>query len=152
VHADRPAHPSNRQNQSVDISFSTVDIAPNRAVTRSGMEWHGMGVELVQSMTHERVDHSFQSPLHLLAAYQHGVRRDGESCVEGVPRSKLRNVAKKLTFVPAGNHYREWYEIVVEYQRSSATFDGGFSETSSFTAAFRKITGLTPGRYHRALG
>jgi AraC family transcriptional regulator len=25
----------------------------------------------------------------------------------------------------------------------------GFSETSSFTAAFRKITGLTPTRYHR---
>jgi hypothetical protein len=67
VHPDRPAHPNNRQNQSVDISFSTVDIAPNRAVTRSGMGWHGMGVELVQSMTHERVDHSFHSPLHLLA-------------------------------------------------------------------------------------
>src|SRR5712672_1263976 len=33
VHPDRPAHSSNRQNQSVDISFSTVDIAPNRAVT-----------------------------------------------------------------------------------------------------------------------
>ena len=91
VHPDRPAHPNNRQNQSVDISFSTVDIAPNRAVTRSGMGWHGMGVELVQSMTHERVDHSFYSPLHLLAAYQHGVRRDGESCVEGVPRSPVND-------------------------------------------------------------
>jgi len=67
VHPDRPAHSSNRQNQSVDISFSTVDIAPNRAVT-------------------------------------------GGACVEGVPRSMLRNVAEKLTFVPAGNHYREWYE------------------------------------------
>jgi len=110
VHPDRTAHPSNRHNQSVDISFSTADIVPNRAVTRSGMEWHGMGIELVRSMTHERVDHSFHSPLHLLAAYQHGVRRDGESCVEGVPRSTLRNVAKKLTFVPAGNHYREWYD------------------------------------------
>jgi AraC family transcriptional regulator len=110
VHPDRTAHPRNRHNQSVDISFSTVDIAPIPAVTRSGMEWHGMGVELVQSMTHERVDHSFHSQLHLLAAYQHGVRRDGESCVEGVLRSMLRNVAKTLTFVPAGNHYREWYD------------------------------------------
>jgi AraC family transcriptional regulator len=27
----------------------------------------------------------------------------------------------------------------------------GFSETSSFTAAFRKITGLTPTRYHRSV-
>jgi AraC family transcriptional regulator len=28
----------------------------------------------------------------------------------------------------------------------------GFSETSSFTAVFRKITGQTPSRYHRAFG
>jgi AraC family transcriptional regulator len=28
----------------------------------------------------------------------------------------------------------------------------GFSETSSFTAAFRKTTGLTPSRFHRSLG
>jgi AraC family transcriptional regulator len=28
----------------------------------------------------------------------------------------------------------------------------GFSETSSFTAAFRKATGLTPTAYHRTLG
>ena len=28
----------------------------------------------------------------------------------------------------------------------------GFSETSSFTAAFRKATGLTPTAYHRSLG
>jgi AraC family transcriptional regulator len=28
----------------------------------------------------------------------------------------------------------------------------GFSETSSFTAAFRKTTGLTPSRYNRSLG
>jgi len=27
----------------------------------------------------------------------------------------------------------------------------GFSETSSFTAAFRKITGVTPTAYHRSL-
>jgi AraC family transcriptional regulator len=27
----------------------------------------------------------------------------------------------------------------------------GFSETSSFSAAFRKATGLTPTAYHRSL-
>ena len=27
----------------------------------------------------------------------------------------------------------------------------GFSETSSFTAAFRKATGFTPSAYHRSL-
>jgi AraC family transcriptional regulator len=30
-------------------------------------------------------------------------------------------------------------------------FTVGFSQTSSFTAAFRKATGLTPTAYHRSL-
>ncbi len=28
----------------------------------------------------------------------------------------------------------------------------GFSETSSFSTAFRKATGMTPSAYHRTLG
>jgi AraC-like DNA-binding protein len=28
----------------------------------------------------------------------------------------------------------------------------GFSQTSSFTATFRKATGLTPTAYHRSVG
>ncbi|MDR3485306.1 MAG: AraC family transcriptional regulator [Bradyrhizobium sp.] len=96
--------------QGVDISLPMVDITPHRAVTRRGMEWNGMRVEFVQATMRERVEHSFRSPVHLLAAYQQGVRRDGDSCVEGAPRSTLRDVAKKLTFVPAGHLYREWYD------------------------------------------
>jgi AraC family transcriptional regulator len=74
------------------------------------MKWRGMGAEFVQAITHERIDYSFCSPLHLLAAYQQGKRRNGESYVEGLPRSGLRDVAGKLTFVPAGHHYREWHD------------------------------------------
>jgi AraC family transcriptional regulator len=99
-----------RRQQSIDISSPTVDIAPNRAVTRRGMEWRGMAAELVQATTQQRVDYGFRSHLHLLAAYEHGVRRDGESYVEGLPRSSLRDVARKLTFAPAGHEYREWYD------------------------------------------
>lgn len=110
VRSDRRTLVDSSDNKSAGIiSFPTVEIAPRGAVTRSGMEWRGMGVELVQT-TQERVDHSFRSPLHLLVAYQQGVRRDGESSVEGAPLSTLRDVARKLTFVPAGHHYREWYD------------------------------------------
>jgi len=69
-----------------------------------------MGVEFVQAMSHDRVDYSFRSSRHLLAAYEQGVRRDGESYVQGVPRSTLRDVARKLTFAPAGHGYREWHD------------------------------------------
>jgi AraC family transcriptional regulator len=93
-----------------DVRSSKVDVAPYRAVTRRGTEWRGMGVEFVQATGHDRVDCSFRSSRHLLAAYQQGVRRDGESYVEGVARSTLRDVAKKLTFAPAGHEYREWHD------------------------------------------
>ena len=69
-----------------------------------------MGAELVQATTRDRVDYSFRSPLHLLVAYEQGVRRASDSYVEGLPRSTLRDVAKKLTFAPAGHEYREWHD------------------------------------------
>jgi AraC family transcriptional regulator len=113
----RPAHlvqarvlEMSRGEQSVDISSPTVEIAPHRVVTRRGMEWHGMAAEQVQATTQHRVDYRFRSHVHLLAAYEQGVRREGESYVAGLPRSTLRDVAKRLTFVPAGHEYREWHE------------------------------------------
>src|SRR5260370_7856021 len=39
------------------------------------------------------------------------MRSDGETFVDGLPRSKLRDVRRKLTFVPAGHVYHdEWHE------------------------------------------
>jgi AraC family transcriptional regulator len=99
-----------RSRRSIDISSPTVDIAQHRAVTRRGMQWHGMAAEFVQVTTQQRVDFNFRSSLHLLAAYEQGVRRDGGSYVEGVARSTLRDVTRKLTFVPAGHEYREWHD------------------------------------------
>ena len=97
------------RRQAVDISFATVDIAPCHAVIRRGLEWHGMGAETVKAPANHRVDYRFRSPMHLLVVYEQGERRDGESHIEGALRSKLRDVTKKLTFVPAGRQYHEWH-------------------------------------------
>ena len=98
-----------RNEPPVEISPPTVTVAPHHAVSRRGVQWHGVGAELVQATTQHRVDLRFDSRLHLLAAYEQGVRRDGESYVEGVAPSTLRDVARKLTFAPAGHEYREWH-------------------------------------------
>jgi AraC family transcriptional regulator len=87
-----------------------VNVTPQRFAARRGIEWRGMGAEFVQATSHDRVEYSFRSPVHLLAAYHHGTRRDGESYVEGLPRSTLRDVTKKLIFAPASHEYREWHE------------------------------------------
>lgn len=100
-----------------------VDILPHRAVTRSRLQWDGAAVEFVQAATSERIEFRFRSTMHLLAAYETGVRRNGESCVDGVPRSTLRNVANKLTFVPAGCEYREWHDPQVPIAVTYFYFD-----------------------------
>src|SRR3954466_8404759 len=68
--------PDRQARQLSAISLPTVNIGPHRAVTRRGLEWGGMAVELVQSMAHHRLEFRFQSHMHLLAAYEYGVRRD----------------------------------------------------------------------------
>ncbi|MGA7810601.1 helix-turn-helix transcriptional regulator [Bradyrhizobium sp.] len=87
-----------------------MTVTPHRAVTRNGVMWRGMGVELVQAMTHQRIDYDFYAKLHLLVAYQQGIRRDGDSHIEGLPRSTRRDVAKRLTLVPAGRQFHEWHD------------------------------------------
>jgi AraC family transcriptional regulator len=74
------------------------------------MAWHGMAAEFVQSTSHDTTEYRFDAPVHLLAVYEQGVRRDGETFVEGSPRSTLRDRTRKLTFVPADHEYREWQE------------------------------------------
>ena len=104
------AGPSPRVGQSAEILFPTVNVTPHQAISRRGMEWRGTAAELVQATSHDRAEFRFRSPLLLLAAYEQGVRSDGESYVEGLARSTLRDLSKKLTFVPPGHAYREWHE------------------------------------------
>jgi AraC family transcriptional regulator len=104
------ASPELGTGRSHEILSPTVNVAPHPVVSRRGMEWRGMAAELVHATSHDRAEYTFRSRVLLLAAYDEGVRRDGESYVEGLARSTLRDVSKKLTFVPSGHEYREWHE------------------------------------------
>jgi len=66
--------------------------------------------EVVQSPSNDSFHYRFRAPMHLLVVYEQGVRRDGETFVEGLPRSTLRDLSRKLIFVPAGHEYHEWQE------------------------------------------
>jgi AraC family transcriptional regulator len=59
-------------------------------------------------MRHTPFEYGFRAPCHLLIAAQFGERHDGETFVEGLPRSTLRDCTQKLTFVPAGHDFRGW--------------------------------------------
>src|SRR5262249_34548872 len=87
-----------------------VDIFPSDAIKRRMLAWSGIAIEVVQALTHDRLEFRFCAPLHLLVAYEEGVRGNGETLIEGLPGSRLRDVKRKLVFVPAGHEYRECQE------------------------------------------
>ena len=87
-----------------------VDFRPADAVRRRAHNWHGMGAEVVELTPLGRIECSFRGPVHLLVVHEQGTRREGETFVEGLPPSALRDLSHKLTFVPAGHEYRGWQE------------------------------------------
>jgi AraC family transcriptional regulator len=89
-------------------SRSIVDISPPEIVRRHSTAWPGLRVETVQVMRHTPFDYGFRAPCHLLIAAELAERYDGETFVEGLPRSTLRDFTHKLTFVPAGRDFRGW--------------------------------------------
>src|SRR5712672_3366762 len=101
--APRPARPI------PDLeSRSLVDISPPEIVKRHSKAWSGLYVETVQVTRHTPFEYRFRAPWHLLIAAELADRYDGETFVEGLPRSTLHNFTQKLTFVPAGHDFRGW--------------------------------------------
>jgi AraC family transcriptional regulator len=88
----------------------TVEISPADVVKRRAVSWNGMSAEIVQATRRQTTESHFRAQRHLLAVYEQGVRRDGDTFVEGLPRSSLRDLKRKLTFVPAGHEYHERQE------------------------------------------
>ena len=88
----------------------TMKIVPAESIKRLGTGCHRWFSESIHVPIGCNVEFRFQGPLHLLALYNEGARRNGETWIDGLPSSKLRSFTHKLTFVPAGCAYREWHE------------------------------------------
>ena len=102
-----------------------VEISPPQLATRHTVTAHGMAAESVQSANSSKIHYRFRAPMHLLVMYEKGDRRDGATFVEGLPRSTLRNLERKLTFVPAGHEYYEWHEPRAQMRIMLFYFDPG---------------------------
>jgi|HubBroStandDraft_6_1064221.scaffolds.fasta_scaffold187369_3 AraC family transcriptional regulator len=94
----------------VDETNQGVQVCPTDVVKRRTVTWDGVAAEIVQATRREKLEFRFRAPLHLLAVCDQGIRSDGDTFVEGLPRSRLRDMTRKLTFVPAGHAYHEWHE------------------------------------------
>ena len=106
-----------------DSANPIADIFSPDAVVRRTVISDAITAEIVQATSDRRREFRFRAPLHLLVVYEQGARRDGETFVEGLPRSTLRDFARKLVFVPAGHEYREWQEPTTAAQLMHLYFD-----------------------------
>jgi AraC family transcriptional regulator len=98
-------HPPARSQPGVEVR-SSVAFSQPEIITRHSAALPGMHVETVQVMRHTPFEYGFRAPWHLLIAAELAERYDGETFVEGLPRSTLRDFTRKLSFVPAGHDFR----------------------------------------------
>lgn len=89
---------------------SFVQISPVGTARRHSTAWQGLITESIYVPAQSRIECQYNAPSHLLVMYVDGVRREGETFIDGLTPSTLRNVTNKLTFVPANHAYSEWHE------------------------------------------
>ena len=95
----------------VEPEQQMVEVLPAGSATRSTVSCRGIRVELIHARKPGRIAFAFRGRSHLLVAYERGVRHDGETHLEGLPRSRRRDLARMLTLVPAGRTYQEWHDL-----------------------------------------
>lgn len=86
---------------------ASVKISTSQAVERRSVTWQGMAAELVESAGSGTIECRFRAPVQLLVVFERGTRLDGETSIEGLPCSSLKNYAGKLALVPAGADYHD---------------------------------------------
>jgi AraC family transcriptional regulator len=89
-------------------STHTVQFTPPDIVRRHLASWDGLSGESVEVSQRDPFEYAYQAGCHLLIAAEQGARYEGETEVEGLPRSTLRDLSRKLTFVPAGHRFHGW--------------------------------------------
>jgi hypothetical protein len=87
-----------------------VEVSPPDAVSRRTASGPGVAVEIVHDNRRGRIDYRYCSSRHMLVVHERGVRHDGCTLIEGLPKSTLQDCSGKLVFVPAGHKYHDWHE------------------------------------------
>src|SRR5882724_2950359 len=85
-----------------------VEISPSDIARRRLAKWGVIQADRVKVIRRETFEYGFQARRHLLIAYERAERDDGETLIEGLPKSTLREFNSKLSLVPAGHRFYGW--------------------------------------------
>lgn len=97
AHADR-----------ADFSRSGVHFSPADIAHRRQTRWNGVAADSVEFTRREPFAYRIQSHCHTLIVSERQSRNDGETSLEGLPKSNLREFSHKLSFVPSGHRFCGW--------------------------------------------
>jgi AraC family transcriptional regulator len=98
------------QSAECDLLDAAVKVSPIDTVKRHCSGRYGIATDSIYAPAKSKIEFRFNAAVHLLVMYDEGARREGETLIEGLPPSRLRNFDNKFTFVPAGHAYHEWHE------------------------------------------
>jgi AraC family transcriptional regulator len=87
---------------------SIVEISPPDIARRRLSNWGAIQADTVKVTRRRTFQYGFQARRHLLIAYERAERHEGETLIEGLPKSTLREFNCKLSFVPAGHRFYGW--------------------------------------------
>jgi len=94
-----------------DLSTAPVSnlvVAPPAVAQHQSADWGLVQAEQVDIIRHEPFSYEFKGPRHLLVASERAERYDGETLVDGLPRSNRRAWSRRMSFIPAGHRFYGW--------------------------------------------
>ncbi len=91
-------------------------LSPPRTLELKAADWRGLRAVTFKLTSRQPMEFNLIEQCHLLVALEQARRYDGETMVEGLPKSTRRDLTHKLTFIPAGCAFSGWMKPMVSLQ------------------------------------
>jgi AraC family transcriptional regulator len=91
-------------------------LSQSRVLERKVADWRGLRAETIKLTSRQPLEFRRVERCHLLVALEQAQRYDGETTVEGLPKSTRRDLSHKLTFIPSGCAFSGWMKPSVSLQ------------------------------------
>jgi AraC family transcriptional regulator len=90
------------------LAHSLVEFMPSQIARHESAQWNGITIDRVQTVRRKPHEYGATSAYHLLIMAERAERDDGETVVDGLPKSTLRNFTGRLSFIPSGHRFYGW--------------------------------------------
>jgi AraC family transcriptional regulator len=97
-----------RDDHSEIFPGSIEYIAPAGTVRRRQMRSNGIVADMIELTRREPIEYRIRPRCHTLIVSEWQARDDGETVLEGLPKSRLREFSHKMSFVPSSHHFSGW--------------------------------------------